>query len=183
MELGPSPVSLRSTPSPASGRGEEGAEPAAASPLPRAGEGGAKRRVRGVGKAPDATKRSRALRSLSTEAERLLWAHLRNRHVDGYKFIRQHPVGPFFADFACREARLIVEVDGGQHSGSLRDAARDRFPNTAGYSVLRFWNTDVTRNLWGTLQVLRDVLAGIPSPGVRFAPATLSRTAGEGKED
>jgi len=159
-----------------------GHELAASSPLPHAGEGGAKRRVRDYGKRPDSTPKSRSLRKATTEAERLLWSHLRNRNFDGFKFSRQYSIGPYFADFVCREASLVVEVDGGQHSDSEYDAARDGFMNIAGYSVLRFWNSDVVGNLEGTLTALRLVLEGSPSPGLRYAPATLSRDAGEGKK-
>ncbi len=157
-------------------------EASASSPLPRAGEGGARRRVRALGRKADAAVMARKLRRASTETERLLWAHLRNRHLAGHRFIRQFPIGPYFADFACRERQLVVELDGGQHSGSTRDLMRDQFINEAGYSVLRYWNTDVVNNLSGVLETLLLVLEGRPSPGLRFAPATLSREAGEGKE-
>jgi very-short-patch-repair endonuclease len=148
---------------------------------PVAGEGGAQRRVRALGRKSDATIKARDLRQTSTDPERLLWSHLRNRHLDGFRFKRQQPVGPYFADFACPEALLIVEVDGGQHSDSQKDLERDRFLNAAGYSVLRFWNNEVSDELNGVLQIIRLVLQGRPSPGLRFAPATLSRDAGEGK--
>jgi very-short-patch-repair endonuclease len=151
------------------------------SPLPPAGEGGAKRRVRADGRKADSTVKARKLRVASTDAERILWVHLRNRHLGGYRFVRQYPIGPYFADFACRDAMLVVEVDGGQHSDSSSDIARDRLFNEVGYGVLRYWNTDVTRNLNGVLETLLLTLEGRPSPGLRFAPATLSRHAGEGK--
>ena len=155
--------------------------PPTPSPLPLAGERGAQRRVRAEGKKADAAVKARKLRRTSTEPERLLWAHLRNRHLGGHRFVRQHPIGPYFADFVCREQKLVVELDGGQHSDSAYDTVRDRFLNRAGYSVLRYWNNDVTRNLSGVLETLRLVLEGGPSPGLRFAPATLSRDADEGK--
>ena len=157
------------------------APPPTSSPLPQAGEGGAQRRVRAEGKKSDAAVKARKLRRASTDAERLLWAHLRNRHLGGYRFSRQFPIGPYFADFVCREQRLVVELDGGQHSDSSYDVARDRFLNRAGYSVLRYWNNDVSQNLNGVLETLLLVLEDRPSPGLRFAPATLSRDAGEGK--
>ena len=157
------------------------AQSSAPSPLPLAGEGGAQRRVRAEGKKADAAVRARKLRRASTDPERLLWAYLRNRHLGGYRFARQYPIGPYFADFVCRERRLVVELDGGQHSDSSYDTARDRFLNRAGYSVLRYWNNDVTHNLNGVLDTLLLVLENRPSLGLRFAPATLSRDAGEGK--
>jgi very-short-patch-repair endonuclease len=179
MAEGPSPASLRSAPSPAGGRREAGIEPLVSSPLPPAGEGGAQRRVRAVGKRYDAAVRARALRRSSTEAATLLWSHLRNRHLDGWRFSRQYPIGPCFADFVCREAALGVEVGGGDHSDSKSDQVRDRFINSAGYSVLRFWNNAVTEGLEGVLTILRQVLEGWPSRGWRFAPANLS-PAGQG---
>ena len=151
------------------------------SPLPLAGEGGAQRRVRAEGKRSDSTVRARRLRKASTEPEKLLWSYLRNRNFEGFKFSRQYPVGPYFADFVCRESMLVIEVDGGQHSGSSHDLTRNAVLNRCGYSVLRFWNNEVLENLEGVLTALRLVLEGRPSPGLRFAPATLSRSAGEGK--
>jgi very-short-patch-repair endonuclease len=65
---------------------------------------------------PWRTNRARALRSKSSAAEDILWANLRNRQFDGLKFVRQTPIGPFFADFLCRELKLVVEIDGGTHS-------------------------------------------------------------------
>ena len=124
----------------------------------------------------------RKLRSQATDAETMLWFALRDRRLCGFKFVRQEAIGPYIADFVCRESRLVVELDGGQHSDSNRDVIRDRWINNAGYSVLRYWNNDVTRNLSGVIETLLLVLDGRPSPGLRFAPATLSRDAGEGKQ-
>jgi very-short-patch-repair endonuclease len=69
--------------------------------------------------------RARALRRPSTRAEFVLWRHLRDRQVAGCKFVRQEPIGPYFADFVCRERHLVVVVDGGQHADSAGDAVRD----------------------------------------------------------
>ena len=92
--------------------------------------------------------RARALRSSATDAEAQLWHHLRDRRLGGYKFRRQRSIGPYFADFACLEAKLIVELDGGQHAGALAyDEARTRFMETEGFRVLRFWNNDVLTQL------------------------------------
>jgi very-short-patch-repair endonuclease len=85
--------------------------------------------------------RARELRQTLPDAERAIWAALRNRRLDGYKFRRQHPVGPFFGDFACVEASLIVELDGGQHferEAIEADAQRTRALNASGFHVLRF---------------------------------------------
>ena len=94
-----------------------------------------------------------------TEEELILWSQLRRRQLDGYKFRRQHPIGTYVADFACLEAKLILELDGGQHS-ERRDADQRRDENIAerGFAVLRIWNGDIRRNLSGVLdQILRTL--------------------------
>jgi very-short-patch-repair endonuclease len=82
------------------------------------------------------TERARALRRRSTRAELVLWRHLRDRPLAGCKFVRQEPIGPYFADFVCRERHLVLEVDGGQHADSAADAergaARSRIPDNSG---------------------------------------------------
>jgi len=113
------------------------------------------------------------LRRNETDAEHVLWQLLRNRQIDGHKFVRQLPVGPYFADFACREAALIVELDGSQHTDEA-DARRTAVLNSEGYGVLRFWNNDVLTNALGVAESILAVLASHPSPGERYAPATLS---------
>ena len=95
--------------------------------------------------------RSRKLRAMMTDAERKLWFALKDRRVAGVKFRRQVPVEHFIADFCCFELRLIVEVDGGQHNDSQRDAERDAWFAANGYRTLRFWNNDVLGNLEGVL--------------------------------
>ena len=84
--------------------------------------------------------RARALRRAATPTERLLWGMLRDRRLGGHKFVRHCPIGHYFADFACREAMLVVELDGSQHIENPHDARRDAFMLARGYSVLRFWN-------------------------------------------
>jgi very-short-patch-repair endonuclease len=97
---------------------------------------------------------ARRLRRDRTEAEDRLWKYLRNRQMDGAKFRSQSPVGPYVADFLCAEAKLIVELDGGQH-GIEKDAARTKALEAAGYRVLRFWNNDVLANTEGVLAEIR----------------------------
>ncbi|MBK1683318.1 endonuclease domain-containing protein [Rhodoferax fermentans] len=113
--------------------------------------------------------RARQLRAKATDAETLLWQRLRSRQLAGYKFRRQHPIGPYFADFACIEARLVVELDGGQHAtpeGLLSDERRSEALASQGYLVLRFWNHDVLQQ---TEAVLESILCGLrercPHPG------------------
>ena len=150
-------------------------------PSPQGGEGGAKRRVRAVRPA-NAIVRARKFRATETEAERRFWNLVRNRSIDGLKFVRQYPFGPYIADFACRERMLVVELDGSQHAESEYDERRSAFINAEGYSVLRFWNTEVIRELGSVHEFVLTVLGGHrPSPGWRYSPATLS-PAGRGDD-
>jgi very-short-patch-repair endonuclease len=86
---------------------------------------------------------ARRLRRDLTPAERLLWRYLRSRGLSGFKFVRQEPIGPYVVDFVCRERRLVVEIDGGQHATDKRDAIRDQWLTDRRYRVLRFWNHEV----------------------------------------
>ena len=90
---------------------------------------------------------ARGLRRAATEAEDRLWQALRDRRLDGLKFRRQVSIPPYTVDFLCADARLIVEIDGSQHGGSLSDAARTAFLNGHGFRVLRFWNDEVLREM------------------------------------
>ena len=114
--------------------------------------------------------RARALREFSTDAERVLWSRLRDRRLAGYKFRRQHPVGAFFADFACVEAGLVVELDGGQHYEGPAEAADERRTSALAqhrFHVLRFSNRDLLIETDAVLTVIRDWLVGHhphPSP-------------------
>ena len=97
---------------------------------------------------------ARVMRKNATNAERRMWSKLRDGRLNGLKFRRQTPIGRAIADFVCYEHKLIVEVDGGQHSGSARDVVRDVELNRRGFRVLRFWNIDVMRNTAGVLQTI-----------------------------
>jgi very-short-patch-repair endonuclease len=113
--------------------------------------------VKGEGKSSvDAQmrRRARALRTRMTDAERQLWFAFRDRRFAGFKFRRQVPIDRFIADFVCFEARLIIEVDGGQHAGSAQDRRRDRWFAANGFRLMRFWNNEVLSNLEGVLTVL-----------------------------
>ena len=84
---------------------------------------------------------ARELRNNATEAEKLLWQHLRRRQLNGFKFRRQRPMGKYVCDFVCLEAGVIVELDGSQHlTDAGYDANRDEYLRAHGYRVLRFWN-------------------------------------------
>ena len=94
---------------------------------------------------------ARGLRGNMTDAELYLWRYLRQRQIGGNRFRRQHPIGPYIADFACIEQRLVIEVDGGQHADSESDRRRGDHLKTAGYCVIRFWNNDVLGNIEGVI--------------------------------
>ncbi len=100
---------------------------------------------------------ARQLRVNQTDAETVLWNRIRNRQI-GHKFVRQVPLLGYICDFVCRERRLIVEVDGGQHNESAADAIRDRRLMDEGYRVLRFWNNDVLGNTEGVLMTIQAEL-------------------------
>jgi very-short-patch-repair endonuclease len=105
--------------------------------------------------------RGRRLRAESTEEERRLWRYLRAKRFGGFKFRRQHRIGPYFADLCCIERRLIVEIDGGHHAEreeERRDAARTGYLREQGYQVVRFWNEQVNRE---TNEVLDAIYAAL----------------------
>ncbi len=104
------------------------------------------------------TDRARGLRRSVTDAERRLWNRIRSRAIGGHKFVRQEPIGPYIVDFVCREERLVIEVDGGQHATDKRDAVRDQWLADHRYRVLRFWNNDVLHNMDGVLEMIAIAL-------------------------
>lgn len=104
-----------------------------------------------------------------TDAERLLWRHLRNREIGGWKFRRQYPVGPFVVDFICPEKNIIIEVDGGQHDENRElDLQRSAYLNKMGYKVYRFWNNEVIQETEAVLEAILGILTNeiqkSPSP-------------------
>ncbi len=136
------------------------------------------------------TDRARRLRRDGTDAERRLWYRLSNRQLAGHKFVRQLPVGRYVADFCCREAYLIIELDGSQHADSAHDRERDAALAALGYRVMRFWNGEVFTNMDGVLDTILAALdpAAPPHPraGALASPAgpqakPSPRTAGRGE--
>ena len=127
-------------------------------------------------------KRSRELRTDSTDGETRLWSCLRDRRLFGFKFRRQQPVDSFIVDFYCDAAKLAVEVDGGQHDEE-RQAAYDRrrthLLEASGITVLRFWNNDVLKNLHGVLEAIAEVLGALGDPH----PSPLPGGEGIGEEE
>lgn len=113
------------------------------------------------------TERARELRNDPTAAEALLWSRLRKSQLAGLKFSRQMPIAGHFADFACRQAKLVVELDGSQHAAmTAADVERTRRIEAEGYRVIRFWNNDLTSNMEGVLEAILSAA----SPGVERGP-------------
>jgi very-short-patch-repair endonuclease len=148
-------------------------------PSPARGEG---REQAASAKPSVATVRARSLRSNMTDAERKLWFALRDRRFANFKFRRQVPVGPFIADLICYHARVVIEVDGGQHSESPRDEQRDRWLAANDFFVLRFWNNEVLSNLEGVMTKLLDILRKRTPHPARAARGRPSPARGEGIE-
>jgi len=117
-----------------------------------------------------ANERARQLRSNSTNAERKLWRFLRTLKSRGFHFRRQVPIDHLIVDFACYSARIVIEVDGGQHntaSGQRVDAARDAYLREQDFRILRFWNNDVIGNIEGVAHHIQTALgidAATPTP-------------------
>lgn len=107
-----------------------------------------------------ARNRSRGLRRASTDAETALWVALRARRFGGHKFVRQAPIGIYFADFLCRESKLVIELDGSQHENSRHDETRDNWIASQGYMILRFWNADVLCNRHVVLDTIAAAIEG-----------------------
>jgi very-short-patch-repair endonuclease len=102
---------------------------------------------------------ARDLRENPTDPERLLWHHLRRRQIAGFKFRRQHSVGPYICDFACVEVHVAVELDGSRHAErSDYDVRRDSFLRSNGFRVLRFWNHDVLSRTDVVLETVYEAL-------------------------
>ncbi|MEK9953679.1 MAG: endonuclease domain-containing protein [Curvibacter sp.] len=103
--------------------------------------------------------RAKALRKGQTDAEALLWSRLRNRQLLGLKFRRQHPLGRYFADFACIEIGLVIELDGGQHAESTvvdDDTIRKEEMADMGFQTLRFWDNEVLQEADAVMERIRQ---------------------------
>jgi very-short-patch-repair endonuclease len=108
---------------------------------------------------------AKILRKNFTNTERLLWKYLRAKQMEGCKFRRQEPIGSYIVDFVCQEKRIVIEVDGGQHSiEGKRDNERDEWLEGKGYKVLRFWDNEVLANIEGVLEGIRDCFNHPPLP-------------------
>jgi very-short-patch-repair endonuclease len=153
-------------------------------PSPLAGEGGdreSRSQGEGENKHTASLYRARSLRRAMTDAELRLWRILRDRRLSGAKFRRQVPIGPYITDFACFEARLIIEADGGQHAESPSDAVRDAWFEKQNFRVLRFWNNDILNNPEGVMTLIATALSLAPTtPPHPAAARPPSPARGEG---
>jgi very-short-patch-repair endonuclease len=120
---------------------------------------------------------ARTMRRMPTDAEKKLWWHLHRLPLKGSHFRRQVRLGPYIVDFASHRARVAIEVDGGQHEGNAADAVRTKFIERQGYRVLRFWNSDVLRNIEGVLEVIQ---ATVEAASLGGAPHSSPPPCGEG---
>jgi len=104
--------------------------------------------------------RARALRKNQTDAEKLLWKHLRNRQLNGYRFRRQVPMGRYIVDFTCASLKLVIELDGSQHmSNTDYDERRTQYLTTQGYKVVRFWNNELLHHTDSVLEAITLTLS------------------------
>ncbi len=108
--------------------------------------------------------RAKTLRRNMTDAENRMWYYLRNRRLGGYKFVREHVIGHYIADFVCREKKLVIEIDGGQHMDAVDyDALRTKYLEACGYRVLRIWNHEVFKNIQGVMDGILNLLNTVPN--------------------
>ena len=119
--------------------------------------------------------KSRQLRKNMTNQEKKLWSIIRNRQFFGLRFRRQFPIGNYIVDFICREKKIIIEIDGGQHNEPQNtdyDISRTKFLYSSGYKVVRFWNNEINDNIDGVYEKLKEVFEITPpqpSPSVEGA--------------
>jgi len=124
---------------------------------------------------------AKSLRHRSTDAELLLWSRLRNRRIDDAKFRRQQPIGQYVVDFVCMEHRLVIELDGGQHTEQVEsDEVRTAYLKAKGYRVLRYWNNEVLGQTESVLEAIHQALTQAAYPSPRPSPA---RGEGAGSRD
>jgi very-short-patch-repair endonuclease len=111
--------------------------------------------------------RSRDLRKNMTDAERKLWSVIRMKQIHGLLFCRQKPIGKYIVDFYCSAAKLVIEVDGGQHFEAQNagyDRRRDEFLKSQGLNVIRFTNLDVLKNIDGVVQAIIEKVGRLENP-------------------
>ena len=126
---------------------------------------------------------ARKLRRTSTDVERKLWHRIRDKQVEDFRFRRQRPIGKYIVDFICLDAKLIIELDGGQHADSVvLDEKRTVFLESLGYQVIRFWNNEVIENMDGVLARIQEELLRAranPTPALPLAGEGVDRASAE----
>ena len=126
---------------------------------------------------------ARKLRRTSTDVERKLWHRIRDKQIDNFRFRRQRPIGKYIVDFICLDAKLVIELDGGQHTTDVAyDERRTAFLRSLGYRVLRIWNSEVIENLDGVLERLRSELLSAnanPTLALPLAGEGIDRGSGD----
>lgn len=173
------------SPSPCAGRRGTLNAAVPSNPSSLAGEGGVRAEgVGGCGVAPshsDLLERAKYMRAHPTDAERRLWSILRCKRLAGYKFKRQVIIDSYIADFVNFDRRLIVEADGSQHADNSYDERRDAYLERAGFTVLRFWNSDALRD---SSAVAESIWRALQSPPLPSAASRLppSPARGEGQQ-
>ncbi|MEQ1710360.1 MAG: endonuclease domain-containing protein, partial [Hyphomicrobium sp.] len=125
---------------------------------------------------PGRNELARQLRRNQTDAEKVLWSRLRDRQIGGWKFRRQVPFGTYVLDFYCADAKLVIEVDGGQHAEERKshDEIRSAFLGSEGVCVVRYWNGDVLKNIDGVIEAIYLELGQRPAPSPGAKRAGLS---------
>ena len=127
---------------------------------------------------------ARKMRRTSTDVERELWHRIRDKQIDNFRFRRQRPIGKYIVDFICLDAKLIIELDGGQHANDVAyDERRTAFLRSLGYRVLRFWNSEVIENIDGVLVRVREELLcanANPTLTLPLAGEGIDRASGDG---
>lgn len=127
---------------------------------------------------------AQTLRRNRTDAEGLLWHYLRHNQLDGHRFRRQHPIGPYIVDFACLVRKVLIEIDGSQHAERQDDdKKRDAFLHARGYRVLRFWNNDVFKNCFGVLERIYEAVTEHPPPAPPAPGGLAAPTPPQGGSD
>ena len=108
---------------------------------------------------------ARILRKNQTLQEAQMWKYLKNSQIQGLKFRRQYPIGEYIVDFMCKEIKLIIEIDGGQHNNPSNieyDKKRTKFLEAKGYKIIRFWNCDIDKNIEGVYQRILEEIENLP---------------------
>ena len=116
--------------------------------------------------------RAKERRRNRTDAENRMWYYLRNRRLSGYKFVREQVIGNYIADFVCREKKLIIEIDGGQHMIAVQyDLMRTTYLENSGYKVLRIWNNEVFQDIDAVMDSILNIINTVPLESPSSCPS------------